>query len=65
MSNLPQQYMGGAIERASGRSVSPRIERAVQQEVALVQADAIVRSNRAQAVESASLLLRSLRPSAH
>ena len=59
MSNLPQQYTSNALDRASGRSVSPRIERAVQQEVALVQADAIVRSNRAQAVEyvSATALL--------
>jgi hypothetical protein len=42
---------GDSLDRASGRSLSPRLERAIRGEVDLVQGRAVVQAARTQAVE--------------
>jgi hypothetical protein len=51
MSNFPTRRSGDSLERAAGRAVSSRLERAVRQEVDLVQGRAVVQAARTQAVE--------------
>lgn len=52
MSNPLSRYTSGeTINRASGRSLPTRLERAVSNEVAVVQGRAIVQAARTQAVE--------------
>jgi hypothetical protein len=48
---ITRRTVGDAISRASGRSVSPRLERAVRNEVDVVRGRAIVQAARTQAVE--------------
>jgi hypothetical protein len=50
--NLPtQRTPGDSLDRATGRGLSPRLERALRNEVDLVQGRAIVQAARTQAVE--------------
>jgi O-acetyl-ADP-ribose deacetylase (regulator of RNase III) len=48
---LSRRTVGDSLDRASGRSVSPRLERAIRGEVDLVQGRAVVQAARTQAVE--------------
>ena len=52
MSNpLSRRTLGDSLDRASGRTPSTRLERAVRNEVDLVQGRAVVQAARIQAVE--------------
>jgi hypothetical protein len=51
MSNPIIRRTGDSLDRASGHSLSPRLERAVRSEVDLVQGRAVVQAARTQAVE--------------
>jgi len=48
---LARRTSGDSLDRASGRSPSPRLERAIRSEVDLVQGRAVVQAARTQAVE--------------
>jgi len=48
---LSRRTVGDSIDRAGGRSPSTRLERAVRNEVDLVQARALVQARRVQAVD--------------
>ena len=48
---LSRRPVGDSLDRAIGRSPSPRLERAVRNEVDLVQGRAVVQAARTQAVE--------------
>jgi hypothetical protein len=48
---LARRMSGDSLDRASGRAVPARLERAINNEVALVQGRAIVQATRTQAVE--------------
>lgn len=51
MSNALSRFSGNALDHASGRSPSPRLERAIRSEVDLVKGRAVVQAARTQAVE--------------
>jgi hypothetical protein len=51
MSNPLARRTGDSLDRASGRALSPRLERAIRHEVDVVQGRAIVQAARTQAVE--------------
>jgi hypothetical protein len=51
MPNYPARRTSSSLDRVSGHTPSPRLERAIRSEVDLVQGHAVVQAARAQAVE--------------